>query len=146
MWEMDYKESWVPKNWSFWTVVLEKTLESSLDWKEIKLVHSKEISPEYTFEGTCWFWNSNTLANWCKELTHCKKLCCWKWLKAGGEGDNRGWDGWMSSLTQWIWICCGLGSPACCSQCVSKESYMVWATELNWSKVETKEICTYSVL
>ena len=50
MWELDYKESWVPKNWCFWTVVLEKTLESPLDYKEIQPVHPKEISPEYSLE------------------------------------------------------------------------------------------------
>ena len=51
MWELDYKESWVLKNWCFWTVVLEKTLESPLDCKEIQPVHLKEISPEYSLEG-----------------------------------------------------------------------------------------------
>ena len=51
MWELDYKESWAPKNWCFWTVLLEKTLESPLDYKEIKPVHSEEISPEYSLEG-----------------------------------------------------------------------------------------------
>ena len=51
MWELDYKESWVLKNWCFWTVVLEKTLESTLDCKEIKPVHPNEISPEYSLEG-----------------------------------------------------------------------------------------------
>ena len=51
MWELDYKESWVPKNWCFWTVVLEKTLESPLDCKEIKPVNPKEISPEYSLGG-----------------------------------------------------------------------------------------------
>ena len=51
IWELDYKESWVPKNWCFWTVVLEKILESSLDCKEIKPVHPKGISPEYSLEG-----------------------------------------------------------------------------------------------
>ena len=49
----------------------------------------------------CWSWNSNTLATSCKELTHWKRLWCWEWLGAGGEGDNRGWDGWMASPTQW---------------------------------------------
>ena len=52
----------------------------------------------------CWSWNSNTLATWCKELTHLKRSWCWKRLKAGGEGDNRGWDDWMASLTQWTWV------------------------------------------
>ena len=51
MWDVDYKESWVPKNWCFWTVVLEKTLESPLDCKEIQPVHLKEISSEYSLEG-----------------------------------------------------------------------------------------------
>ena len=51
MWELDYKESWAPKNWCFWTVVLEKTLESPLDCKEIQPVNRKEISPEYSLEG-----------------------------------------------------------------------------------------------
>ena len=51
MWELDYKESWAPKNWCFWTVVLEKTLKSPLDCKEIKPVNPKEISPEYSLKG-----------------------------------------------------------------------------------------------
>ena len=51
MWELDYKESWVPKNWCFWTVVLEKTPKSPMDCKEIQPVHPKEIGPEYSLEG-----------------------------------------------------------------------------------------------
>ena len=51
MWELDHKESWMTKNWCFWTVVLEKTLESLLDCKEIKPVNPKEINPEYSLEG-----------------------------------------------------------------------------------------------
>ena len=53
----------------------------------------------------CWSWRSNTLATWCKVLAHWKRPWCWKRLRAGGEGDDRGWDGWMASLTQrtWVW-------------------------------------------
>ena len=51
MWELDYKESWAPKNWCFWTVVLEKTLESPLDCEEIQPVSPKGIKPEYSLEG-----------------------------------------------------------------------------------------------
>ena len=51
VWQLNCKESWEPKNWCFWTVVLEKTLESPLDCKEIKLVNPKEISPDYSLEG-----------------------------------------------------------------------------------------------
>ena len=181
MWEFDYKESWVPKNRCFWTVVFEKILKSPLDCKEFQPVHPKRklvlnISPPHAkswligkdcdagrdwkqeekgmtedelvwqhhrlngreFEWTpgvgdgqrglvccgswgrkeldttewlnwtelihwkdwCWSWNSNILATWCKELTHLKRLWCWERLKSGGEGDNRGWDGWMASPTQ----------------------------------------------
>ena len=55
----------------------------------------------------CWSWNSNTSATWCEGLTHLKRLWCWKRLRAGGEGDNRGWDGWMASPT----LDMGLGGP-----------------------------------
>ena len=61
----------------------------------------------------CWSWNSNTLATWCEELTHWKKPWCWERLKVGGEGDDRGWDGWMASLTQWKWVWVSSGSWWC---------------------------------
>ena len=61
----------------------------------------KEISPECSSEGLIWSWNSNTLATWCEELTHLERSWCWERLKAGGEGDDRGQDGWMASLTKW---------------------------------------------
>ena len=52
----------------------------------------------------CWSWNSNTWATWWEELTHWKRPWCWKRLKAGGEGEDRGWDGWIASPTQWRWV------------------------------------------
>ena len=64
----------------------------------------KEMSPEYSLEDWCWSWNFNTLATWCGEPTHWRRPWCWERLKAGGEGDDRGWDGWMASLTQWTWV------------------------------------------
>ena len=64
----------------------------------------KEITPEYSWKHCCWSWNSNTLATWCGELTHLKRSWCWERLRAGGEGDDRGWDGWMASPTQWTWV------------------------------------------
>ena len=53
-----------------------------------------------------WCWSWNTLATWCEELTHFKRSWCWERLRAGGEGDDRGWDSWMTSLTQWtrVWL------------------------------------------
>ena len=75
MWELDYKESWAPKNWCFWTVVLEKTLESPVDYKEIQPVHPKgDQFLGVHWKDWCWSWNSNILATWCKELTHLKIL------------------------------------------------------------------------
>ena len=108
--ELDCEESWVLKNWCFWTVVLEKTLESPMDCKEIQPVHPKgDRSWVFIGKNWCWSWNSKTLATWCEELTHWKRPWCWERLKAGGEGDDRGWDGWMPSQTQrtWVWASCG---------------------------------------
>ena len=58
----------------------------------------------------CWSWSSNTLATSCEELTHWKRPWCWEGLGAGGEGDDRGWDGWMASLTQWTWVWVNYGN------------------------------------
>ena len=62
------------------------------------------------YENEWWSWSSKSLITWCKELTHWKRPWCWERLKAGGEGGNRGWDGWMASPTQWTWICTSSGS------------------------------------
>ena len=103
MWELDCEESWAPKNWCIWIVVLKKTLASSLDCKEIQPVHPKGKVLNINWKDWCWSWNSNTVATWCEELTHLKRPWFWERLKAG-EGDDRGWDGWMASLTQWTWV------------------------------------------
>ena len=64
----------------------------------------------FLWRDWCWSWNSNTLATSCEEWTHWKWLWCWERLRAGGEGDGRGWDGWMPSLTQWTWVWVNSGS------------------------------------
>ena len=56
------------------------------------------------WKNWCWSWNFNTLATWCEELTHLRRPWHWERLRAGGEGDDRGWDGWMASPTQWTWV------------------------------------------
>ena len=131
MWELDHKEGWAPKNWCFRTVVLDKTLESPLDCKEIKLVNSKgNQSWIFIWEDWCWSWNSNNLASWCEELTHWKRPWCWERLRPGREGDDRGWDGWMASPTQrtWVWVTLGVrdgqGGMVFCSPWGHKESDM----------------------
>ena len=85
----------------------------------------------------CWSWNSNTLAIWCEELTHWKRSWCWERLKAGGEGDDRGWDGLMVSLTLWtqVWVNSGrwwwTGKPGVPQSMGSQRVGRDWATELN---------------
>ena len=64
----------------------------------------KEISPRHSLEGLMLKLKLQYLATWCEELTHLKRPWCWERLGAGGEGDDRGWDGWMASLTQWTWV------------------------------------------
>ena len=135
IWELDYKESWVWKNWCFWTVVLEKTLESSLDCKKIQPIHPKILSVHW--KDWCWSWNSNTLVTWCEELTHLKRPWFWGRLKVGGEGDDRGWAGWMASPTQWTWVWVNSGSwwwtgrPSMLRSMGSQWVRHEWVTELN---------------
>ena len=85
-------------------------------------------------------WNSSTLATWCGELTHWKRPWCWERLRAGGEGDDRGWDGWTASPTRWIWVWvdCGswwwAGRPGVLWFMGSQRVGHDWATELNWTE------------
>ena len=111
MWELDHKESWAPKNRCFWTVVLEKTIESPLDCKEVQPVHPK---------GNQWwiFIGRNDAKaeppilwpTWFEEVTCWKRPWCWEKLKVETGGDDRGWDGWMASPTQWTWVWVNSGS------------------------------------
>ena len=144
--ELDYKESWALKNWCFWTV--EKTLESPLDSKEIQPVHFKgDQSWVVHWSVWCWSWNSNSLATWCRKLTHLKRPWCWVRLRAGGKGDYRGWDDWMASLKQWTWFWMTsrswwwTGRPGLLRFMGFQRVWHEWATELNWlSYVELKSL------
>ena len=102
-------------------------------------------------EGNSWFWiwNSNTLATTCKELTHWKRPWCWEGLGAGGEGDDRGWDGWMPSPTWWtrVWVnsgsWCWTGRPGVLRFMGSQRVGQDWATEMNWTVFyATTSLCT----
>ena len=103
-----------------------------------------EISP-VNWKDWCWSWNANTLATWCKELTHWKRPCCWERLKAR-EGDDRGWDGWMASLTQWAWVWASSGSwwwtgrPGMLQFMGSQRGGHNWATKLNRIELETSTL------
>ena len=86
----------IQRSWNLKSYLLLKTqIINSRDWKD-----------------WCWSWNSNILATWCKELTHWNWLIpwCWERLRAGGEGGDRGLDGWMASPTRWTWVWVNSGS------------------------------------
>ena len=148
MWELDHKEGWALKNWYFWTVVLEKTLESHLDCKDIKPVNPKG-NQSWIFIGRtdCWSWNSNTLATWCKELTDWKDPDAGKdWRqeeKGAGEDEMVGWHHRLDrhEFEQVLGVDDGQGRLACCSLRGRKEldTQSDW-TELNWKSflVENK--------
>ena len=98
----------------------------------------KVISPEYTLEGLMLKLKLQYFATWCKELTHWKRPWCWERLEAGEERDNRGWDGWMASLTQWtrVWVSSGswwrTGKPSMLQSIGLQRVRHDHTTELNW--------------
>ena len=137
----------------FWTMVLEKTLESPLDCKEIQPVHSERDQP-WVFFGrndakaeTPVLWPTS-----CKELTHWKRLWCWEGLGAGGEGDDRGWGGWMASLARWMWVWVNsrswwwTGRPGMLRFMGLQRVGNDWATELNWTELNTAYIYSFNKL
>ena len=101
MWELDKKEGWMLKNWCFWIVALEKTLESPFDNKVVKTVNPN-WNPSWIFIRRTDAENEAPIL-WPPDVKNWP--WCWERLKVGGEGDNRGPDGWMASLTQWTWVC-----------------------------------------
>ena len=106
MWKLDCEEGWAPKNWCFWSVVVEKTLESPLDCKEIQSIHSIGDQP--------WVFTGRTDAEaeipilWPPDA---KNWLTWEDPDAGKDWRReKGWDGWMAALTQWTWVWVNSGS------------------------------------
>ena len=137
MWELDHKKSWAPKNWCFWTAVLEKTLESPLDCKEIQPVHPNG-NQSWIFIGRTDAETETPILWSPEELAHWKRPWCWERLKAG-EGDNREWNGWMASPKRWTWVWASSGSwwwtrkPGMLQSTGSQRVGHNWTTELtNW--------------
>ena len=140
MWELDCEESWALKNWCFWTVVLEKALVSTLDCKEIQLVHPRE-DQSWMFTGRSDA-EAETLILWPPDA---KSWFIWKDPDAsGGKGDDRGWDGWMASPTWWIWVWVDsrswwwTGRPGVLWFMGLQRVGHDWATELNWTELKKR--------
>ena len=142
-------ERWTIKKAECWRIDAFKLLcwrrFLRVPWTARRFNHSilKEISPENSLEGMMLSWNSNTVTAWCKELTHWKRPWCWERLKAWGEGDDRGWDGWMASLTRWSWVWINsrswwrTGKPGMLQSMGWQRIGHNWATELNWTLIDT---------
>ena len=136
MWELDYKESWVLKNWCFWTVVLEKTLESPLDCKEIQPIHPKG-NQSWIFIGRTDAEAENSTL-WPPDVKN--------WLLGKDSDAGKDWrqeekgtaDGWMASLTRWTWVwassgsCWWTGKPGMLQSMGLQRVGHNWVTELNW--------------
>ena len=139
MWDLDYKDSWMPKNWCFWTVVLEKTLESPLNCKEIKPINPKGNQP--------WIFIGRTDAEAETPLLwppYVKNWLIGKDPEAGKdwrceEKGLTGWDVWMASPARWIWVWASSGSWWWTWKAGVLQSMGLqrvghdWVTELNWS-------------
>ena len=146
MWELDYKGSWVPKNWCFSTVLLEKTLESPLDCKEIEPVKSVL---NIHWKDWCWSWNCNTLATWWEVNSLEKTLIDagkdWRQEKGMTEDEIVGWHHWHNGhgFQQAMGVGDGQGGLECHSPWGRKELHMTeW---LNWTE-ETKWLAFLSPL
>ena len=137
MWELNYKESWVLKNWCFWTVVLEKTLKSPLDYKEIQPVHLKG-DQSWVFIGRTDV-EAETPIFWPLDV---KSWLIWKDPDVGKDWGQEGkgtTDDWMASLTQLTWVCrdsrgwwC-TGRPGVLQFMGSQRVIHYSETELNWT-------------
>ena len=142
VWELDHKVGWVWTVDAFELWCWRRLLRVPWTARRSNQSILKEINLGVHWKDWCWSWNSNTLATWCEELTHWKRPWCWERLRAGGEGDDRGWDSWMASPTQWTWVWVdssrwwSIGRPGMLRFMGWQRFRHDWVTELNWTEKE----------
>ena len=135
MWELDHKEGWAPKNWCFWTVVLERTLESPLDCKEIQPVHPEGNQSWNSLEGLILKLKLQYFGHLMQRTDLLEETLMLGKIKGRGDGDDRGRDGWMTSPAQWTWVWVSSGSwwwtgrPGVLQSTGSQRVCHYWATE-----------------
>ena len=137
MWEVNYKESWALKNWCFWSVVWRRLLW--VPWAARRSNQSilNEISPVYSLEILMLKLKPQYFGHLIRRTDSFEKTLMLGKIAAGGEGDDRGWDGWMSSPTQWTWVWVNseswwwTGRPGVLQSMDSHRIGHDWATELN---------------
>ena len=142
MWELDYKESWAPKNWCFWAVVLEKTLESLLrvPWTARRSNQSilMEISPGCSLEGLMLKLKLQCFAHPIWRADSFEKTLMLEKIEGGSRRGHRRWDSWMASLTQWTWVWVDsgrwwwTGRPGVLQFMGLQRVGHDWAIDLNW--------------
>ena len=141
---MEYYSATEMKLWhalqSWWTLI---TLCSMKETNITDHILYYFVSIKCHWKDWCWNWSSNTLVTSCEELTHWKRPWFWEILTAGGEGVDRGWDGWTALLTRWTWVWTSSGSwwrtgkPVRLQSMGSQRVGHDWVTELNWTELDT---------
>ena len=138
MWESEHIEGWVP-NWCFWTVVLEKTLESPLDSKEIQPVNPKGNQSWIFMEGLMLKLKLQYSDHLMRRTDSLKKTLILRNIEGRRRRHNRDWDGWMVSPIWWTWVWASSGSwwrtkkPGVLQSMGSQRVGHDWTTELNWT-------------
>ena len=138
MWELDHKGGWLSKNWCFQTVVLKKTLDSPWD-RRSSLSILKVINPEYSLKGLMLKLKLQYFGHLMWRADSFEKTLVLGKIEVGREGDDRGWDGWMASLTQWTWVWLNSGSwwwtgrPGVLRFMGLQRVRHDWVTELSWT-------------
>ena len=149
MWELYSEESWVLKNWCFWSVVLEKTLESPLDCKEINQSIPKEMSPGCSLEGVMLKLKLQYFGSFMQRVKTVENTLMLGRIGAGGERVDRGWNGWVASPTRWTWVWVNSGNWSWTGRpgvLWFMELQRVWhngATELNWLNWHDLQWCVW---
>ena len=138
-------ESWTIKKTECWRIDALICGVGEDSWESLELqgdqtldLNLRKLVLNILCKDWCWSWSSNILDTWCEELTHWKRPWNWERLRAGGEGDNRGWDGRMASPTRWTWVWASswnlTGRPGVLQFSYSSWGHRVghdWGTELN---------------